>query len=62
MQEIYPTFPGDPHRIHWSFPDPAHVEGTEAVRYRAFEQTSLQLTARIRLFLTLLRYQKGYSI
>lgn len=57
--EVCPTFPVDPERIHWSFPNPAAVEGTEAERYRAFEQTSLQLTQRIRLLLTLIERQKG---
>ena len=30
--ETCPTFPGDPERIHWSFEDPASVEGEEAQR------------------------------
>lgn len=62
LRETCPTFPGDPKRIHWSFADPAFVEGTEDERSRAFEQTVLQLSKRIRLFLTLLRYQKGYEV
>ncbi len=57
--EVCPTFPADPERIHWSFPNPATVEGTEEERYRAFEQTSLQLAQRIRLLLTLIERQKG---
>jgi protein-tyrosine-phosphatase len=57
--EECPTFPGDPERVHWSFPNPATVEGTEEECYHAFEQTSLQLATRIRLLLTLLERQKG---
>lgn len=57
--EVCPTFPGDPERIHWSFPNPAAVDGTEEELYHAFEQTSLQLTNRIRLLLTLIERQKG---
>jgi ArsR family transcriptional regulator, arsenate/arsenite/antimonite-responsive transcriptional repressor / arsenate reductase (thioredoxin) len=57
--ETCPTFPGDPERIHWSFPDPAAVEGTEEQQYHAFEQVGLQLTTRIRLLLTLLEREKG---
>lgn len=52
--ETCPTFPDDPERIHWSFLDPATVQGSEAERLHAFEQTSLQLTTRIRFLLTLL--------
>ena len=54
VREACPTFPGDPERIHWSFADPATVEGTAEERYRVFEQTSLQLTTRLRFLLTLL--------
>lgn len=57
--EECPTFPGDPERIHWSFPNPATVEGTEDERYHAFEQLGLQLTTRIRLLLTILERGKG---
>ncbi|HET8843114.1 MAG TPA: arsenate reductase ArsC, partial [Ktedonobacteraceae bacterium] len=54
VREVCPVFPDDPERIHWSFPDPTLVNGPEEARYHAFEQTSLQLTTRIRLLITLL--------
>jgi protein-tyrosine-phosphatase len=54
VREACPAFPGTPDLIHWSFPDPAAVEGSEEVRYKAFEHTAYQLTRRIRLLLTLL--------
>ena len=57
--ESCPTFPGDPERIHWSFLDPASVQGTEAERMHAFEQTSLQLCTRIRFLLTLLARKRS---
>jgi len=57
--ESCPTFPGDPERIHWSFLDPATVQGTEAEQLRAFEQTSLQLATRLRLLLILLARKKN---
>ncbi len=59
VREACPTFPGDPERIHWSFPNPAEVEGTEEEQYHAFEQVAVQLTTRIRLLLTLLEREKG---
>jgi arsenate reductase len=37
--EQCPIFPGDPQRIHWSFPDPAAVEGSDAVKMAAFLET-----------------------
>ncbi len=60
--EVCPTFPDDPERIHWSFPNPAAVEGTEEEKYQAFKQTGLQLTGRIRLLLTLMERQKGKTL
>lgn len=54
VREVCPVFPDDPERIHWSFPDPAQVEGSEEAQYHAFGQTSLQLATRIRLLITLL--------
>ncbi len=57
--EACPTWPDDPERVHWSFPDPASVQGTEAERLRAFEQTALQLATRIRLLLPLLERKKS---
>jgi protein-tyrosine-phosphatase len=60
VREVCPTFPDDPEHIHWSFSDPALIEGPEEVRYHAFEQTSLQLAIRIRLLITLLEREKGY--
>ncbi|MGB8344760.1 MAG: ArsR family transcriptional regulator [Ktedonobacteraceae bacterium] len=54
VREACPTFPNDPERIHWSFPDPVQVDGAVEQQYHAFEQTLLQLTMRIRLFMTVL--------
>ncbi len=46
--ETCPIFPGDPVRIHWSFPDPSAVEGDEDRQYRAFVDVRTQLTLRLR--------------
>ena len=59
VMESCPTFPGDPERVHWSFLDPATVQGTESEQLHAFEQTALQLTTRLRLFLTLFARKKS---
>lgn len=58
VMESCPTFPGDPERAHWSFLDPATIQGAEPERLRAFEQTSEQLTTRLHLLLTLLERKK----
>jgi ArsR family transcriptional regulator, arsenate/arsenite/antimonite-responsive transcriptional repressor / arsenate reductase (thioredoxin) len=57
--ELCPTFPGDPEHIHWSFLDPATVQGTEVERLHAFEQTAQQLRTRLRMFLPLLAQKRS---
>ena len=37
--EECPVFPGNPNRIHWSFPDPAAVDGDDLTKLAAFQQT-----------------------
>lgn len=54
VREVCPTFPDDPERIHWSFPDPAEIIGSEEVQYAAFERMGLQLTTRLRLLMAVL--------
>lgn len=51
VREICPIFPADTKTIHWSFPDPAEVTGSEALKYQAFVQTARELSTRIRYFL-----------
>jgi protein-tyrosine-phosphatase len=51
--ESCPTFPGDPERIHWSFPDPAAVEGSAEKQQRAFDNVARELLNRIRLWMAL---------
>jgi arsenate reductase len=50
--ESCPVFPGSPQRIHWSFPDPSAVEGSEADRYRAFETVRDAIMAQLRTWVT----------
>jgi ArsR family transcriptional regulator, arsenate/arsenite/antimonite-responsive transcriptional repressor / arsenate reductase (thioredoxin) len=59
MRESCPTFPGDPQQVHWSFIDPAAVEGSVQERSRAFEQVAIQLTNRIRYLVILIEREQG---
>ncbi len=59
VRESCPTFPGDPEQVHWSFIDPAAVEGSEQERSRAFEQVAIQLMNRIRYLTILIEREKG---
>jgi arsenate reductase len=49
-KESCPVFPGAPERIHWSFEDPAAVEGTDAEREAAFRAIRDQIRARLKTF------------
>jgi arsenate reductase len=49
--EVCPIFPGKAHRIHWSFPDPAAVTGSEAERLQAFRQVRDSIEARLRAWI-----------
>src|SRR4030067_2805158 len=44
--EVCPIFPGPVQRIHWSFQDPAKVEGDEAARLAAFRRVRDDLRER----------------
>lgn len=48
--EECPVFPGAPERIHWSFVDPAAVEGTDDEKLRAFQVTVREMKTRLNLF------------
>lgn len=51
--ESCPVLPGIPEQIHWSFPDPAGVEGDAETKRRAFDQTARDIASRIRLWMSL---------
>ena len=51
--EACPVWPGTPITAHWGIPDPAAVEGTEAVRRLAFADAYRQLNNRISIFTSL---------
>lgn len=52
-RETCPLWPGQPIMAHWSSPDPAAVEGSDAEKYRAFKDVALQINRRLQLFTSL---------
>ena len=50
-RDACPVFPGVHESMHWSFPDPAKVEGTEEERLAAFRSVLTGLGQRIHQFL-----------
>ncbi len=51
--EACPAWPGQPITAHWGFTDPSQVEGDDAVKRQAFNKTLMEITNRIRIFLSL---------
>lgn len=49
-KEACPVYPASVKRIHWSFEDPAAVEGTEAERLAAFRRIRDQIRAKLQEF------------
>ncbi len=59
--ESCPVFPGDPKRIHWSFPDPTPIEDPEQ-QLKAFQTIRAELCTRIRYLLILPHPRAGERI
>lgn len=51
--ELCPVWPGHPATAHWGVEDPAHVEGTEIDRMKAFSEAYRILERRIGLLVAL---------
>jgi len=51
--EACPVWPGQPVTAHWGIPDPATVDGSEAVKRDAFAQTMRDMTRRVSLLVNL---------
>jgi protein-tyrosine-phosphatase len=51
--EVCPVWPGQPMTAHWGMPDPAGIEGDDAVREKAFLDTFITMKRRIQLMLSL---------
>jgi protein-tyrosine-phosphatase len=52
-KETCPVWPGQPMSAQWGVPDPAGVEGSEAVKREAFAETYRMLNNRISLLVNL---------
>lgn len=59
--ESCPVFPGDPKRIHWSFPDPKRIADPEE-QLRAFQTIHRELETRVRYVLALPHPRTGERI
>jgi arsenate reductase len=51
--EVCPFWPGHPATAHWSFEDPAAVEGTDEEKRAAFTKIFRQIGARMQTFVSL---------
>jgi protein-tyrosine-phosphatase len=51
VREVCPDFPDAPEALHWSVPDPAAAPGDDDETYTVFEQTAVDLEARITFLL-----------
>ena len=49
--EACPFFPNARHQVHWGFPDPSRVQGSEEERLAAFRHIRDWIASRIRAFL-----------
>ena len=49
-RESCPVFPGAAARIHWSFEDPAAVQGSDSERMAAFRRVRDQIHERVKTF------------
>lgn len=58
VRESCPVFPGDPEQIHWSFPDPAAIEGRQQSQEKAFVSTMHQLNMRIQYLLLVIQHDR----
>jgi arsenate reductase len=48
--EVCPVWPGHPVTAHWSFEDPAAIQGSDEDKRRAFDRVFLQIAQRVRIF------------
>jgi len=51
--EVCPIWPGHPVTAHWGVPDPAHVDGDDAAKMKAFLDAYLTLNERVKRLVAL---------
>jgi len=47
-----PIWPGAPNLLHWSLPDPALAQGSDADIYETFKEVALEIERRIETFMS----------
>jgi arsenate reductase (thioredoxin) len=47
--EIDPTWPGNPIKLHWGFPDPSQIRGSDSDKKAAFVEVMKGLRERLDL-------------
>jgi arsenate reductase (thioredoxin) len=51
--ETCPVWPGQPKTAHWGMPDPAAIDGPDAVKAQAFHDTAVAMKRRLELMMAL---------
>lgn len=60
--EECPVFPGAGHRLHWSVPDPAAVDGNDAEKLAAFQRAVDDMRSRLAAFIPEARRTAGLGV
>lgn len=50
-RDTCPVWPGQPAMLHWSLPDPAATEGTDAEKYQTFKDVARDIEQRVEQFI-----------
>ena len=50
-RRICPVFPGADQSLHWGYPNPARVSGSDSERLAAYERVLTQVGERVRQFM-----------
>jgi arsenate reductase (thioredoxin) len=58
IENLCPVFPGITHRLHWAFPDPSRVTGTDEEKLAKIRKIRDDIHSRIMTWLKSLRVKK----